>query len=207
MQAGEFTTFTRFVHPSIDAAVPIEDIELVPRELRPRGGLKWKVAPGHAKMQDDLEGRICTDDLITSFRADLDHMHGKVSQLESLMKDFLGSSHCVSRNPVSERHFDENVGSTDLPSSPASQLVSLGSVPDQDCCFTVGNAGQIESDGASGSERMADRPLRKRRSFGPYELFWMQNNPYGATKDVADASGDAVIENDDEDQVDSKSIA
>lgn len=52
---------------------------------------------------------------------------------------------------------------------------------DQDGC--AGGACQNESDGSSGSERFPNRPLRKRRPFGPYELFWMQNNPYGATED------------------------
>ena len=181
MQAGEFTAFTRFVHPCIDAVVPIEDLHLMPRALRPRGELKWTVAPGHAKMPDDLEGRTCTDDLITRFRADLDHMHGKVSQLESFMKDFLSSSNYVSSDPVSERHCEDDVGSTAQPSSPVTQSVSLCSMTDQDGC--AGGACQNESDGSSGSERFPNRPLRKRRPFGPYELFWMQNNPYGATED------------------------
>ena len=181
MQAGEFTAFTRFVHPSIDAVVPIEDLHLMPRALRPRGGLKWTVAPGHAEMPDDLDGRSCTDDLITSFRADLDNMHGKVSQLESFMKDFLNSSNLVSSDPVSGRHCEDDVGSTAQPSSPVTQPVSLCSMSDQDGC--AGEACQNQPDGSWGSGNCADRPLRKRRPFGPYELFWMQNNPYGETED------------------------
>lgn len=201
MQAGEFTNFTRFVHPCIDAVVPTEDLHLVPRQLMPRGGLKWKVAPGHPKMQDDLEDRTGTGDLITSFRADLDHMHGKVSQLESFIRDFLGSSNGVSSTPVSERHLDDKVASAAQPSSPGSQSVSLCSITEQDCCSTAGEADQKDSDGSSVSERFTVHPLRKRRSFGPYELFWMQNNPYGATEDVGDTSGDAIEEDNNEDQV------
>ncbi|KAL9128471.1 MAG: hypothetical protein Q9217_002849 [Psora testacea] len=196
--AHRFTPFTRFHHPLLDPNITDDDLPLVPKDLAPCGGLNWKL-PGEAGKADgeSSEAPPDTDNFLYGFQAKLCIAQQSLSQLEDFVLDWIQTSQSMAYEQNWKEAVDHQAHSTiSTPTLVYSNDFDNEEIPPpiiqvtspilETCVYEL--RGQIEAgEGADEIEREAktpagkpkERSLQKKRSFGPYELFWMKNDPYG----------------------------
>ncbi|KAL9632681.1 MAG: hypothetical protein Q9164_005165 [Protoblastenia rupestris] len=196
-----FTPFTRFHHPLLDPKLPDEDVALVPKHLVVRGGLNWELPEEAGQSDGESADFPDTQEFLENFHAKIINAHLSISRLEDFVMDWFDASKSllnahkrwdkaedqrpesmsVRRSSVYSDDFDiDNEEFNPRPmivvtspiSQPCANLSTLHAGIGEDC-------DEIEHRVTTTLRELEIEPLKEKRSFGPYELFWMKNDPYG----------------------------
>ena len=199
--AQPFTPFTRFHHPFLDPSLPEEDVSLVPPDLAPFGGLKWKL-PQKSADAGQITGESSdalpdADDFLDRFCAEASNLHKDLSLLEGLVvawakiptsvinangkrrddnrdTDYVtaaGSSVSAGGYDINEELSGPNIEMT----SPSSNNSAANILQHHGTGTGIVEA-QLE--GHTQATKPERRGLNSKRSIGPYDLFWLKHDPY-----------------------------
>ena len=196
-----FTSFTRYHHPCLDPDFPEENISLVPQDLCPRGGLNWDLPCQSQRTEhDELNNLSDTDRLIKGLRTRIFKIENDLDDLERAILTWIGKVDTIgsyrdesSRKDQSSdmtrsershsvlstsncREESEKAGLT-CPTTRVSSSMSNS----ENRASTVDHAIKYPSGGlltVNHVHETAVQNLRNNRSFGPYEIFWMENDPH-----------------------------
>ena len=194
-----FTSFTRFHHPRLDPEFPLEDINLVPRDLCPRGGLSWEL-PHSSTQKNEGEQDLLQDKdkFVQDLQARISNVQRNVMDLEDFVLDraekpdmslnnqngrqcedqLTESTTAVDHRSVSpttpcsegSRPGEEVRPSIEIP-LPLSRTMSKTHVDNITSCDPEGIPPSHDLIEIQPSARTLGR-TRRTRSFGPYESFW-----------------------------------
>ena len=195
--AQPFTPFIRFHNPLLDPDLSTDDVSLVPEQLAPKGGLKWALPERTGSSDGECtEPRTDADNFLDGFSARVSDVHESVSHLEDFVIDWVLTSEITALAASWEEAEDQQGRSTttlrssicseldggEISPHPIIEVTSPILEPDDFELMqeteAAEHSGKTEKAANTPTTTLEHRSLRKKRSFGPYELFWMKNNPY-----------------------------
>ena len=195
-QLVRFTPFTRFHHPCLNSDFNCEDIDLVPGDLCPRGGLSWELPHPYRSTNDgEQDAQHDTSRFVHRFQTWISSIQSDVNDLEEFVLAWARKSKTSLVNEDGRQREDQLTDSTTVmehrsvsPSSLCTENLQSDDVtcpnintllplsgPESEASLDDSTSDDFDNIYSS-SEVKEVQPLggtpRRRRSFGPYESFW-----------------------------------